>query len=56
VSGFTALTNSKSSESAPTTYSLLDNLTKTIGRHTIKTGFELKELQFNYSQAGIHQL
>jgi hypothetical protein len=56
VSGFTALTNSKVSESAPTTYSLLDNLTKTIGRHTIKTGFELKELQFNYSQAGIHQL
>ncbi|HEX4577464.1 MAG TPA: carboxypeptidase regulatory-like domain-containing protein, partial [Edaphobacter sp.] len=56
VSGFTALANTKASESAPTTYSLLDNLTKTFGRHSIKTGFELKELQFNYSQAGTHQL
>lgn len=56
VSGFTSLTNSKASESAPSTYSLLDNLTKTFGRHSIKMGFELKELQFNYSQAGVHQL
>jgi hypothetical protein len=56
VSGFTSLTNSRASESAPSTYSLLDNLTKTFGRHTIKTGVELKELQYNYSQAGVHQL
>lgn len=56
VSGFTALSNSKVSESAPSTYSLLDNLTKTFGRHSVKAGFELKELQFNYSQAGVHQL
>lgn len=56
VSGFTALSNNKVSESAPSTYSLLDNLTKTFGRHSVKTGFELKELQFNYSQAGVHQL
>jgi len=56
VSGFTALSNNKVSESAPSTYSLLDSLTKTFGRHTIKTGIELKELQFNYSQAGTHQL
>ena len=54
VSGLTALTNSKVSESAPSTYSFLDNLTKTWGRHTIKTGVELKELHFNYSQAGVH--
>lgn len=53
---FTALTNSKKSESAPSTYSYLDNLTKTLGRHTIKTGVELKEVHFNYSQAGVHQL
>lgn len=50
VSGLTTLTNSKVSESAPSTYSFLDNLTKTWGSHTIKTGVELKDLQFNYSQ------
>ena len=56
VSGFTSLSNSKVSESAPSTYSLLDNLTKSFGRHSIKAGFELKEVHFNYSQAGTHQL
>jgi len=56
VSGLTALTNSKASLSAPSTYSLVDNLTKTQGRHTIKAGIELKEVHFNYSQAGTHQL
>lgn len=53
---FTSLSNSKVSESAPSTYSLLDNVTKSLGRHTIKVGFELKEVQYNYSQAGTHSL
>lgn len=53
---FTALSNSKVSESAPSTYSLLDNLTKSLGRHTLKGGFELKEVHYNYSQAGTHSL
>jgi hypothetical protein len=56
VSGLTALTNTKASLSAPSTYSLIDNLTETYGRHTIKAGIELKEVHFNYSQAGVHQL
>lgn len=56
VSGFSSLSNSKSSESAPSTYSLLDNLTKTFGRHSVKVGVELKEVEYNYSQAGVHQL
>ena len=56
VSGLTGLSNTKASLSAPSTYSLIDNLTSTFGRHTIKTGVELKEVHFNYSQAGTHQL
>jgi hypothetical protein len=56
VSGLSPLANASGSESAPSTYSLLDNLTKTIGRHTIKTGVELKELQYNYGQVGVNQL
>ncbi|MCU1251371.1 MAG: hypothetical protein JWQ49_4400 [Edaphobacter sp.] len=56
VSGFTGLSNTTVTESAPSTYSLLDNLTKTFGRHTLKVGIELKEVHFNYNQADIHQL
>ena len=56
VSGFTGLSNTTVTESAPSTYSLLDNLTKTFGRHTLKVGIELKEVHFNYNQAGVHQL
>jgi hypothetical protein len=54
--GFTALTNTKNTQSAPSTYSFLDNITKTAGRHSIKAGVELKELHFNYNQAGVHSL
>jgi hypothetical protein len=54
--GISGLTNTKVSEAAPSTYSFLDDLTKTLGRHTFKTGIELKEVHFNYSQAGVHQL
>lgn len=56
VSGLTGLTNAKVSESAPSTYSYLDDLIKTFGRHTIKGGVEIKDVQYNYSQAGVHQL
>ena len=56
VSGITGLTNTKSSISAPSTYSLLDNLTGILGRHTLKAGVELKEVHFNYSQVGVNQL
>ncbi len=56
VSGLTSLSNNKVSESAPSSYSFIDNLTKTWGRHSIKSGVEEKEVQYNYSQAGVHQL
>ncbi len=56
VTGLSLLTNSKISELAPSTYSYLDDLTKTIGRHSIKTGVEIKDVQYNYSQMGVHQL
>jgi hypothetical protein len=54
--GFTGLTNTKNTESAPSTYSFLDNVTKTFGRHSVKAGVELKEVHFNYNQAGVHAL
>ena len=56
VSGITSLTNTKSSISAPSSYSLLDNFTKILGRHTLKAGVEIKDVQFNYSQVGVNQL
>jgi hypothetical protein len=56
VSGISSLLNSNSSELAPSTYSYLDDLTRTLGRHTIKGGVEIKDVQYNYSQMGVHQL
>lgn len=56
VNGLTSLAISSASVNAPSTYSLIDNLTSTFGRHTIKAGVELKEVHFNYSQAGKQSL
>lgn len=50
------LSNSTSSVSAPSSYSYLDDLTKTVGNHTFKAGVEIKDVQFNYGQVGVNQL
>jgi hypothetical protein len=56
VSGLSNLSRASQSVQAPSTYSLLDNFTKTMGRHTFKAGVELKEVHYNYSQAGAQTL
>jgi hypothetical protein len=56
IGGITPLAQPRTAISVPTTYALIDNLTKTFGRHTIKTGVELREVQFNYAQPGIASL
>lgn len=53
---FASLSNSTSSELAPSTYSYLDDLTKIMGRHTFKGGVEIKDVQYNYGQVGVNQL
>ncbi len=56
VSGLSGLARASTSELAPSTYSLIDNLTKSLGRHTIKAGVEFREVQYNYSQMGVQTL
>lgn len=56
VNNLTALARTTASQSASSTYSLIDNLTKTSGRHTFKVGGELKEVHIDYSQVGTYQL
>jgi len=52
IGGIAPLASPRSKNTTPSTYAILDNLTKTIGQHTIKTGIELREVQFNYNQPG----
>jgi len=44
---FESLNNSQADNEVGTTYSYIDNLTWTKGRHTIKTGIEVRRVQLN---------
>jgi hypothetical protein len=56
VPGFTKLSQASDSVKAPTSYSILDNWSLTRGRHTIKAGVEIKQVNYNYSQASENAL
>ena len=47
VSGFTSLNNNKVSIGVGNSFSYIDNLTLIKGRHTIKTGIEIRRIQMN---------
>ncbi len=49
VPGLTKLAQGGDSVNAPTTYSLKDDWSLVRGRHTIKAGVEVKQVNFNYS-------
>ena len=56
VAGFTKLSQASDSVKAPTSYSVLDNWSLIRGRHTIKAGVEIKQVNYNYSQASENAL
>jgi hypothetical protein len=56
VPGFDKLNQAADAVKAPTTYTIKDDLTWTHGLHTLKAGFEIKRVVYNYSQASENAL
>jgi hypothetical protein len=51
VPGFTTLNNNRLSIGAANTFSGIDNVTKTVGRHAIKGGVEIRRIQMNQGRS-----
>jgi hypothetical protein len=51
VPGFTSIPNLQSGANPGNSYSLIDNLFWTKGRHSVKAGFEIRAMQVNISQS-----
>jgi hypothetical protein len=56
VPGFTSTQSLQENREVPTSYSLLDNYTRIVGRHTMKTGFEFRRIHNNVSDQGATRL
>jgi hypothetical protein len=56
IPGFTSTQSLQENREVPTSYSLLDNYTRIVGRHTIKTGFEFRRIHNNVSDQGATRL
>lgn len=56
IPGFTSTQSLQENREVPTAYSLLDNYTRIVGRHTFKTGFEFRRIHNNVSDQGATRL
>ncbi len=56
IPGFSTLNQERNSVSAPTTYSLKDDLSWIRGAHSIQAGIEIKRVLYNYSQPSENNL
>ncbi len=56
VPGFTSTQSLQTNIENPTSYSLVDNYTRIVGRHTFKSGFEFRRIHNNVSDQGATRL
>jgi hypothetical protein len=56
IPGFTSTQATQTNIEVPTSYSVLDNFTKIVGRHTLRTGFEFRRIHNNVSDEGALRL